>query len=578
VLLLATILSLASAGDDPEVLFNGMLQSDLRFRLGEDPKSAWYAPVEGQPRIVRNQNLFKTKIKAKAGNFRGVVDADLVFEGFPQSGVTLDQADQRQLVDPFFFQAHDMYIEGRDLLTKGLDLRLGQQRVMWGVGDQFNPTNTINPDDVEDVLLFGDQMGNIMARLDYAPVSAFTLTGVLVPVFKPALLPSSAPYGLTNPAQLPFLEEDLRWRIHSEGALADEFFGYPTVIDQVVFDYPDATPKNMQYAFRLGTFIGMQDLSVSYYNGFSDIPQPVATHTTQTSLTTENEEGESVPLCDERHPKDCIQGTLNNITTLSFPRIQVVGFNWAGEMNPLGWIHQSIQSIGFRIEAALVFPERTDITLTQGPVEFGLLASQPAGEYEYELGKGKKPTIVDDRPYPQWVVGLDYTVGRHVYLNGQWVHGMLDEVGAGDNLFQEGYAVRNGGVDSEIGDTTGCALDRDGRKCAYEVLRSRQSDLAVIGVDINFLSNAALLRLFTIWDLTGLKEEHFVKGERVMTSHGAFTKEGQSAVIYPEFAYNFGNGLQLGGGALIQMGSEDTKFGAPAAGGNLVFTRGKFSF
>ena len=126
---LALLLGTAQAGDDPEVQFSGMLQSDLRFRLGEDPKLPWYANVQGQPRIVRNQNLFKTKVLAKSGRFRGVADVDLVYEGYPQQGVTLERSYQRQLVDPYFIQAHDLYIEGRDLLVERLDLRLGQQRV-----------------------------------------------------------------------------------------------------------------------------------------------------------------------------------------------------------------------------------------------------------------------------------------------------------------------------------------------------------------------------------------------------------------------------------------------------------------
>jgi len=65
---------------------------------------------------------------------------------------------------------------------------------------------------------------------------------------------------------------------------------------------------------------------------------------------------------------------------------------------------------------------------------------------------------------------------------------------------------------------------------------------------------------------------------RVVTTHSPFSKEGFSAVIYPDFNYNFGNGLELGLGALIQLGKEYTKFGDAAAGGSLIFTRGRFSF
>jgi hypothetical protein len=102
----------------------------------------------------------------------------------------------------------------------------------------------------------------------------------------------------------------------------------------------------------------------------------------------------------------------------------------------------------------------------------------------------------------------------------------------------------------------------------------------VIGVDLKFLNDNALLRLFTIWDVTGVEEEHWdrERKERVRTTHSIFSKEGFSAILYPEFNYNFGNGLELAVGALIGLGEDYTKFGDPAAGGDLIWTRGRFSF
>ena len=53
---------------------------------------------------------------------------------------------------------------------------------------------------------------------------------------------------------------------------------------------------------------------------------------------------------------------------------------------------------------------------------------------------------------------------------------------------------------------------------------------------------------------------------------------GFSAVLFPELDYNFGNGLELGTGALVLLGHSYTKFGDPAAGGSVYFVRGRFSF
>ena len=37
-----------------------------------------------------------------------------------------------------------------DAGVSGLDLKVGHQVVQWGVGDQFNPTNTLNAENLED--------------------------------------------------------------------------------------------------------------------------------------------------------------------------------------------------------------------------------------------------------------------------------------------------------------------------------------------------------------------------------------------------------------------------------------------
>jgi hypothetical protein len=65
----------------------------------------------------------------------------------------------------------------------------------------------------------------------------------------------------------------------------------------------------------------------------------------------------------------------------------------------------------------------------------------------------------------------------------------------------------------------------------------------------------------------------------MIKKHNSFyTEKGFSAVIYPELGYNFGNGLEVGLGVLLQLGKEHTKFGDPAAGGSLAWGRARFSF
>ncbi|NCG20413.1 MAG: hypothetical protein GWP91_15500, partial [Rhodobacterales bacterium] len=294
-----------ASADEPSVNFGGSVQSDLRFRLfaDQDATGPWYAPPDVPPDILRNQNTFNVNVKAKSGDYRGVVDLDFVLMGYPGEFGSLDDLSKRQVVEPHRIETRALYFEARDLFVNGLDLRVGHQIVQFGVGDQFNPTNTFNPNDVEDVLLFGDQMANMMVRADYA-MGNWTATGVLIPVFKPSLIPSTGPLALTAIPRLPFYEDELRWRIHSESALG-ESLGYPTVIGDVIINTPEASLENMQFGFALGGFIGMQDLAFTYYNGFADIPGAVRTHTDQVT-------GEQ---CRNDNGTNCINGVLSNTVT-----------------------------------------------------------------------------------------------------------------------------------------------------------------------------------------------------------------------------------------------------------------------
>ncbi len=610
----------AARAEEPEIDVSGRIQGDLRFRVfaqraadtvglfGPEPdpvrpnkvvgSGSWHSPTNLPPPVVRNQNLLNVQMYAKSGRYRGRVDADFVMTGYPGTLGYPGRIDQladlsnRAVLQPSRVEVHALYMEARDVGLDGLDLRIGNQLVQFGVGDQFNPTNVFNPNDVEDVMQFGEQMGNVMVRADYA-VGNWTLTGVLIPVFMPSLIPQTGALALTRVSRLPFYEDPLRWRIHSEAELA-RLQGFPTQVGAVDIQLPEATPENMPFGFNLGGFVGGHDVGVMYYRGFADVPIATANHARQEVFDE--------PLCRGELRRQCISGKILNDVTLQYPRIQVVGGNFAGEVNPLFFLANAPPPLGYRLEVAVVFPELVRATLTQDEIAFGPLV-QPAGEYDYgpetpgDGPHGGRPVVLDDTPYAKWVAGLDYTFGKHLMVNGQWVHGMLDELGAGDNLLQprpDGYTVRDGGV-KKVPDGEGgwvnqdCGLPRlidpdgqpgPGTTCVEEVRRRRLSDLAVIGFDVNFASRAGLLRLFTITDLTGIRYESYdeARGRRVGVDYGPFTRQGRSGVVLAELDWNFGDGFDLAGGLLYQYGQPYTKFGDPATGGSFVFTRARYAF
>ena len=567
VIALAAMLPVTSlAGDKLSIDVGGLVQYDLRFRVTPEEHGTWFNDLPDAGTLARNELLGRLKLGAKLGKFRMKSELDFVLRPYPKVE-SIDDLSLYNKVSPFRFEAQALYMEASDLI-KNVDIRIGQQKALFGAGDQFNPTNTINANDFEDVLLFGDQIANLMVRIDWSPHWAWSLTGILIPIHKPAMLPRTAPIGLSAVDRQPFTDDELRWNLEAEAYTGEEF-GFPTIARTVTPITPEISAENMQGFFRLGGSIGAQDVALSYYRGFSDIPQASTSYNSQI-----REE-----MCNPDDPEDCIDGLIVSDATLVYPRMHVLGLNMAGEFDLFGGVHKSFKPLGYRLEAAVIFPSAVEARIFQDDIQFlgGLVTRE--GEYPYP---NEVPLTVDNRPFVKWVLGLDYTFNKHIYMNTQWVHGFPDEFGAGD-FIQPGKAIRKSGAlegVQQIDCIDLATFSGAGETCAQEWYKPKLGDYLVMGLDFKFASSSGLFRLFTIWDLIGVYEEHFdeAAGERVLTHHNMFTKEGFAGVIFPSFAWNFGNGLQLEAGGLIQLGQDWSKFGDPAAGGSLVWTRARYQF
>ncbi|MEZ4294425.1 MAG: hypothetical protein R3B70_05580 [Polyangiaceae bacterium] len=561
----------ARADDELEINIGGRIQSDLRFRIERKGFGDYYDRAELVEGPERNWNTLSVKADASYGRFKAVAQLDFTLDGFSQDVNTIGDLYRIDKVEPYWFQAQALYIDARSVFFDGLDLRIGQQVVSWGVGDQFNPTNTLNSDDLRDPLLFGKQAGNFMVKADYWLNDTWSISGVMVPVFQPALLPRSGSLAPVAIDRVPFVDPVLRHRVEAETAASKtSILNSPTVIGSATPQLPETNFENIQWAYRIAGQLAEQDIALSYYYGRNDFPVPIANHT---SL----DKGER---CDPKDKTRCVPSLLKTDATLAYPKMHVYGLNATGEI-PLSWIKDDLHGIGYRVEAGLFIPDRVDIALTQDALDLAI--PQPAGEYDYDNDGnpgGPRPAVVEKVPFLKWVIGLDYTFGEHVYVNGQWVHGLVDEYGAGD-FFHEGWTVRQSDVTTDEGDTVfKCALTRNGGPCAREMLHPRLGDYAVLGFDFKFMNDALLLRVFNILDVSGIVEERYDpdKGGRVRIHHSPFSEEGFSMVVFPMLDYNFGNGLDLAAGALLQLGKDYTKFGDPAAGGSTVWTRGTFAF
>ena len=579
--LAALVLGWLAPSAAAELRWSGEIRTDTHLRVQEVGQGPFYGAAPLEPGVARNEGRLKLKMLSLGDRFAGVADLDFIWSGVPQDVEGLPDLSLRERTDPYWLETHALYIDAPEIFGEGLDLRVGFQKVMWGAGDQFNPTNNLNSEDLEDPLFFGDQQANFMVKFDwnepFGEDNEFTFTAVAVPVFKPALVPSSAYLGQAQTDRLPFIDPTWSRVIASQQALANGL-GFPVSVQNVNAEIPEASLENVQAAAAAQVAIGEHDLAVSYYVGRHDLPVAVRQTTVESSDF----------VCNPDDADDCVK-LLGTDIELRYPRMQVVGLNATGELDLLGWMSDAIHPLGYRVEAALFFPERQRIQLFN---QFTSLPF-PNGEYDYSMVEGSDgaaPEVLTDEPFVKWTLGLDYSLGEHVYLNAQWVHGLVDEFGAGD-FIQEGEVVRTSGAVTEESDVLlGCVLPgvdgegnptgASGETCGRTLLSPRLGDYLVLGADFKFMDQSALFRVFTILGLNGVMEDTYdaERGERVRVHHDLFSKEGFTMVVYPSLAYNFGDGLELAVGSLLNLGEPHTKFGDPAAGGHLAWGRASYKF
>ncbi len=121
-----------------------------------------------------------------------------------------------------------------------LDLRLGQQIVVWGRADAFNPTSNISPLDLSIHSPVEDdrRLGNVGLRafLNFSPMR---LEGVWMPLYVPAELPSGV---------------------------------FPDYVRQVDPIFPDTSLENSLGGARLHLELPSVEASVSYLYGYAPLP------------------------------------------------------------------------------------------------------------------------------------------------------------------------------------------------------------------------------------------------------------------------------------------------------------------
>lgn len=345
---------------EKSVSLSGELLTDQRFLLQSPYDWAW-----NENRLTLKLGL---KITSKSKFYSEVWLRNI---GVPNISSTADLYN-KGIVDPYNLEIREAYVQLFGFLSKNLDIKIGKQRIAWGTADMFNPTDNLNPYDLEDVLDFGRHRGSVAITLDYYFNSDFSLEGVYIPLFQPA----NMPVGIFANALQPTLEFPPPFRLT----------GYD---DETVMP-PYNLSESSTAGLRFKGFAGGVDFSLSYVWGRDGLP--INTYNTIS-------------------PSDSLGGIYVSDQT-SFTRQHIFGADLA----------TSVGGVGLWAEAAVFLPDH-DVMMTTDLSDFFPNAPVPVTRDSLVLKK---------EPYIRYVIGADYHFANAMYINFQYLHGFVNERGKGN--------------------------------------------------------------------------------------------------------------------------------------------------
>lgn len=348
--------------DESKLKISGELQTDERFLLKDKNDWAW------------NENRLTLKFDKKiTDNSKFYSEVWLRNIGLPSLSSS-SQLYNKNIVNPYNLDIREAYVQMFGFLTKNLDLTIGRQRIVWGTADKLNPTDNLNPYDMEDILDFGRHRASDAINMNYYFNTDFSLQGVFIPFFQSA----NMPVGIFSTALNPTMELP-------QGMVLK---GFSDTLLMPKYNLGES-------AVAGGKFKGMVkgvDFSLSYVWGRDGFP-----------FSTRN----------TFIPVDTVGG-INVNSQLSFPRTHIICADLA----------TSIAGIGFWAEAAAFISEK-NIVMTNDLSALYPLSPVPVTQDTMLLDKTK--------PYIKFVFGGDYNFKDGSYLNFQYLHGFIHERG-NDNL------------------------------------------------------------------------------------------------------------------------------------------------
>lgn len=301
----------------------------------------------------------------------------------------------RKLLTSYLFEQpaenvriREAYVDLYGFLTDNLDIRVGRQRIAWGTADKLNPTDNINPWELEDFWDFGRHTPTNSLQAKYY-WNDFTFTAVFTPQFTPSILPDQS----WTAAFMPLSPQEMQ--IPLPGGNSLHIVPSPITIAKSE-TLPHRKLNAATYAFKVSKNISSYTVSAGWMRQHSPMPM-------LTSLDIKGEISGVPP-----NSQTAEMNTLIN-ATLSYPQRNVLTADFSG----------AIRSIGVWGEAALFMPQETILTTN-------VLIESPLGVVTPHIPDS---IVLSKKPYLKYTLGFDYTFPSNIYLNMQYVHGFFHEEG-----------------------------------------------------------------------------------------------------------------------------------------------------
>ena len=352
----------AQSPDEDKLKLSGELFTDDRFLLKDNNDWAW------------NENRLTLNLDKKiTGNSKFRSEVWLRNIGLPNLTEASDLYN-KGIVDPYNLEIREAYVQINGFLSKNLDLSIGRQRIAWGTGDKLNPTDNLNPYDMEDILDFGRHRGSGAVNMTYYLNNDFSVQAVFVPFFQPANMPVGMFANALNPGME--LPQGMSLTGYSDTLLMPRY----------------SVGQSSTSGLRFKGFAKGIDFSLSYVWSIDGIPFNTA---------------------NTINPVDTLGGVFIN-SQLSFARMHVFGADLA----------TSLFGFGVWAEAALFIPEKDIVMSTILPAVINGVAISLTWD----------SVLVDKtEPYLKFILGVDYFFADGSYFNLQYMHGFIHEKGR-DNL------------------------------------------------------------------------------------------------------------------------------------------------